>query len=199
MPARHRISFVAVLALVVSATGCDDLTNRLRQNTVVVTDTVAGAVTGTGLALGLQAPGGLRPGEEGVLRLSITNQSDTVAARVHVELFVPEWAEPMPPRFGDRAVTMTAVEGGGTRFGYTLEETPLQPGELQTIEQRIRVPATAIEDGDAGAGTVRARLVGAEGQAFAEVSSEIVMATSVQRDTVAAPAPADTAARPARP
>jgi hypothetical protein len=197
MPARHRISLAAVLALLASGAGCDDLTDRFRQPAVVVTDTVAGAatITGTGLALGLQAPGGLQPGEEGVLRLSITNQSDTIATRVLVEMFVPEWLEPMPPRYGDRSVTMTAVEGGATRFSYSLEETPLQAGELQTIEQRVRIPTATVQGTDAAAGTVRARLIGMEGQVMAEVSSEIAVGDAAPRDTAAAPAPADTAAR----
>jgi hypothetical protein len=199
MPSRQRISLAALLALLASGAACDDLTDRFRQPPVVVTDTVAGAVTaaGTGLALGLQAPGGLRSGEEGLLRLSITNQSDTIATHVHAELFVPEWVDPMPPRFGDRPVTMTAVEGGGTRFGYSLEETPLQAGETQTIEQRIRIPTAGRQGADAGTGTVRARLIGPEGLVLAEVSSEIAVGAEAPRDTAAVPA--DTAARPDRP
>jgi hypothetical protein len=198
MPARHRLPLAASLVLLATGAGCDDLTDRFRGDTVTVTDTVAGAVTmaGTGLALGLQAPGGLRPGEEGVLRLSITNQSDTIASRVQAEMFVPDWVEPMPPRFGDRSVTMTAVEGGATRFSYSLEESPLQAGELQTIEQRVRIPAAGVRGADTGTGTVRARLIGAEGQVLAEVSSEIAVGATAPRDTATVPAPADTAARP---
>jgi hypothetical protein len=197
MPLRHRMSLVALLALLVPVAGCDALTDRSQEPPVVVTDTVAGAVTaaGTGLALGLQAPGGLGPGEEGMVRLSITNQSDTIATHVHAELFVPEWVEPMPPRFGDRPVTMTAVEGGGTRFGYSLVDTPPQAGEMETIEQRIRIPMAGTRGADAGAGMVRARLIGPEGLVLAEVSSEIAVGADVPPDTAAVPAAPDTAAR----
>ena len=140
------------------------------------TDTVLTA-TGSGLALGLQAPGALRPGDEGVLRLTLTNNTDTAVSNVRLELIVPAWVEPMPPRPGERPVTLSAQENGSTVFSYGAADAPLTPGQLQTVDQRIRVPAAgSVTRGNAPwTRTVRARLLAGNGGTLAEVQTGIAV------------------------
>lgn len=128
-----------------------------------------------GHMLSLQAPAQLSHGEEGIVRLSITNQTDTLSAHLHLELTVPGWAEPAPPRPGDREVSMIATEDGGTRFLYRMDNPPVEPNRSQVVEQRIPVPAQGpLTDGSAvWSRAVRARLLDAQERALAEVESEI--------------------------
>lgn len=197
MSALHGVPVVLVLAAAAGLSGCDAV-DRARSRLSTPADTVVPAVsTGSGLTLGLQTPGLLRPGQEGLLRLSVTNRSDTVAAHVRVELFVPGWVEPLPPRAGDREVSMAAVDGG-TRFVYRLDDTPIQPNQAESVEQRIRVPAAGpiTEGAEPWSRVVRARLIGPDGQALAEVASEVALdgVGGQLADTVAErPIPADTA------
>ncbi|MBA2670588.1 MAG: hypothetical protein H0U67_09475 [Gemmatimonadetes bacterium] len=169
------LSALVLLATLALLPACD-AAERVRAR-FVTTDTMAAIVTGSGLMLGLQAPGQMRQGEEGILRLSLANQSDTVVTRIRLELIVPGWVEPMPPRQGDREVSMTALDNLATRFAYRMDETPLQPGETQSVEQRIRVPASGpLTDGsEPWSRVVRARLLDADGQLLAEVESQIAL------------------------
>jgi hypothetical protein len=188
MKARCRFPIIAILASLALLTGCDAV-DRARSR-LATTDTAAVDATGSGLALALQAPGILHPGEEGMLRLSLTNQTDTVVSRVRLELIVPGWAEPMPPRPGDREVSMAALEDGGTRFAYRIDETPLQPAQTLSVEQRIRVPAARLmPPGTVIWGrTVQARLLDVNGRPLAEVESEIALdsiAEAMMGDSVA--------------
>jgi hypothetical protein len=110
-------------------------------------------------------------------------------------LIVPGWVEPLPPRAGEAEVGMMALEDGGTRFSYRLDESPLNAGETWTLEQRVRVPPRGpLADGaPPWTRTVRARLLGPDGQVLAEVESEIGL-DGVAGDaatTSAAAAPAD--------
>lgn len=173
MSRRRGILIPATLLLLGAAAGCDSVADWRSQ--LGTTDTLAVPGSGSGLMLGLQASGTLRAGEVGVLRIAVTNHSDTLARNVRLELIVPGWAEPMPPRAGDREVGMTALPGGGTRFAYDMAETPIVPGQTQTVEQRIRVPAvgTGGADGAALSRVVRARLLGSDGEALAEVEGSI--------------------------
>lgn len=169
--ARGILTLVVVLALF-AVPGCEAVDQA--RDRFGTTDTVSVAGSGSGLMLGLQAPGMLRAGEEGVLRLSVTNRTDTTVAQIRLELIVPGWAVPMPPRPGEREVSMAALANGATRFAYRMEETPIGSGETQVIEQRIRVPAADTASPDvATSGTVRGRLLDADGEALAEVEGEI--------------------------
>lgn len=165
---------VAFAAAVAASAGCD-AADRARAR--FAGETPSNVATGSGLALGLHGPGVLRPGDEGVLGLSVTNRGDTVVSRVRLELIVPSWVEPAPPRLGDPEVAMAALEEGGTRFTFLLDETPLDPQQTQTVDQRIRVPATGplTEGVMPGSRLIRARLIGPDGHALAEVESEIVL------------------------
>jgi hypothetical protein len=116
-PAQARIRRVAAVAALLVLPACDTV-DRARSQ-LGTTDTISVASTGSGVMLGLQAPGMLRAGEEGVLRLSLTNRTDTTAMHIRLELIVPAWAEPMPPRPGDRDVSMVALAEGGTKSGVT--------------------------------------------------------------------------------
>ena len=183
----------AILFAAGTTAGCEAV-DRARSR-FGTTDTIA-TVTGTGLALGLQTPGLLRPGDEGALRLTLTNHTDTVVSAIRLELIVPGWAEAMPPRVGERPVTMAAMEDGSTLFSYQMADMPLDPKGVQTVEQRIRVPASSIPSrGEVPwTRTVRARLVDGNGRALAEVLSELML------DSIAIPvarslAGADTAGR----
>ena len=172
-------------------TGCDAVERVRTRFGATTTDTVITA-TGSGLALGLQAPGALRPGDEGVLRLTLTNNTDTAVSNVRLELIVPEWVEPMPPRPGERPVTMSALENGSTVFSYGMADAPLTPGQLQTVDQRIRVPAAgSVSRGNAPwTRTVRARLLAANGNTLADVQTGI----AVDSAALASARPADDAA-----
>ena len=166
-------AFAACGALaLVAACDVDKLRSRFGTTT---TDTVV-APAGSGLALGLQSPPLLRAGQEGVLRLSLTNQTDTVVSQVRLELIVPAWAEPLAPRVGERPVTMAALETGSTQFSYRLDDAPLNPNQVQTVTQRIRVtPASALTTrGNAvWTRTVRARLLSSDGRTLAEVQTDL--------------------------
>jgi len=161
---------------IVATTGCEAVDRARTRFGKETTDTVLTA-TGSGLALGLQAPGALRPGDEGVLRLTLTNNTDTAVSNVRLELIVPAWVEPMPPRAGERPVTLSAQENGSTVFSYGAVDAPLTPGQLQTVDQRIRVPAAgSVARGNAPwTRTVRARLLAANGGTLAEVQTGIAV------------------------
>jgi hypothetical protein len=169
--ARRPILPVVLLLSVLPA--CEAM-DRARSR-FATSDTVTVAGHGSGLALGLQVPGTLRPGDEGMLRLLVSNRTDSVVSRVRLELILPGWAEPMPPRWGDREVTLAALEDGGIRFSYDLDEMALQPGETQTVEQRIRVPRESplTEGAPPWTRVVRALLLDLEGQPLAEVESQL--------------------------
>lgn len=145
-------------------------------------DTVA---TGGGLMLGLQMPGALRPGSEGVVRVSLTNRGDTTVHNVALDLLVPGWVEPVAPRLGDRPVTMAAVEGG-TSFVYRMDDPPLEPGQTQTVQQRMRLPQQRpVSDSEPLTRSIRARVVGPNGQALVQVESELTLAGTAAGDTAA--------------
>jgi hypothetical protein len=189
MSAHHRRSTLSVLALLLTLPACD-LVDGVRARTAHP-DTLAAVAMGSGLLLGLQVPGALAAGEEAVVRLSVTNRSDTIASRIRIELVVPGWLDPMPPRAGDREVAMVAIDGA-TRFAYRMDDTPLEPNQTQTIEQRIRVPALDPQTEGALPRTrlVRARLLGPDDEPLAEVESEIALEGVPLRDPIP---PADTA------
>jgi hypothetical protein len=172
MKPTHGIPALIVLVALSSLGGCDAV-DRARDR-FGTTDTLTVAAAGSGLMLGLQAPGMLRAGEEGVVRLSVTNRSDTTVARILLELIVPEWAVPMPPRPGEREVRMVALADGTTRFAYSMESTPIERGQTEVVEQRIRVPAADAGVPDAAwSRVVRGRLLDARGEALVEVQGEI--------------------------
>jgi hypothetical protein len=200
MKINPRVSILLVLGSLTGLAGCDAV-DRVRGRVSAPADTVVpAATTAGGLTLGLQTPGVLRPGDQGLLRLSVTNRGNTVATDIRVELFVPGWIEPLPPRIGDREVGMAAVEEG-TRFVYRLHETPVEPGEMEVVEQRIRVPAAGplTEGAEPWSRLVRARLLDSGDQPLAEVTSEIVLegvaqsASSPGAIPTPRPAPTDTA------
>ena len=171
--AHSRLGGLAAVAALLALPACDTVERARSQ--FGTTDTVSVASTGSGVMLGMQAPGMLRAGEEGVLRMSVTNRSDTTATQISLELIVPAWAEPMPPRAGDREVSMVSLAEGGTRFSYQMQEGPLERGQTQSVEQRIRVPADGVmsKPNAPWNGVVRARLLGADGAALAEVEGHI--------------------------
>lgn len=173
---------VATVAMLLTVSGCDTV-DRARSR-FGTTDTVSVPGSGSGVRLGLQAPGMLRMGEEGVLRLSVTNSTDTTATDISLELIVPAWAEPMPPQPGDREVSMVALAEGGTRFSYAMQEAPLEPGQTQSIDQRIRVPVGGVMSGPNApySGVVRARLLRANGEALAEVEGHIGLGPAVSAE-----------------
>ncbi|CAN5758432.1 hypothetical protein BH23GEM6_BH23GEM6_24770 [soil metagenome] len=175
MRAHCRTPRLSALALVVSLVACDAV-DRAREGSPQP-DSVGVVAIGSGLMLGLQVPSALDAGSEGVVRLTVTNQSDTVASHIRLELLVPGWVEPMPPRPGDREVSMAAMEDGGTRFAYRMESTPLEPNQTHIVEQRIRVPAYGAQTEDAVPWTrlLRARLFGPGSEPLAEVESEIAL------------------------
>jgi hypothetical protein len=179
MSVQRAIPALAMFSVLLTLPACDAV-DRARSQ-LGTTDTVSVAATGSGVMLGLQAPGMLRAGEEGVLRLSVTNRSDTTATHISLELIVPAWAEPMPPRAGDREVSMAALAEGGTRFAYRMQEAPLERGQTQSIEQRVRVPIDGVMSGPDAPwnGVVRARLLGANGEALAEVEGHIGLGAAV--------------------
>jgi hypothetical protein len=174
---------LAALSFVAACEAVDRARSRL-----ATPDTIVAGGAGSGLALGMQLPGALPPGAEGIVGLSVANRTDTTISHVRLELIVPGWVEPMPPRPGDREVSMAALEDGSTRFAYLLGEPPLRPGETQVVGQRIRVPATTPSVGEAAGGRIlRARLLGPDGHALAEVESDIGGPGFVASDTASAP------------
>jgi hypothetical protein len=179
------VRILAILPLLLSSTvaGCDAV-DRLRNRSAPA-DTIALAPAAGGLTLGLQVPGPMSPGEEGSVRLSVSNRGDTVASGLRLELIVPGWFEPLPPRVGDREVSMAAMEDGGTRFSYRLDHPALEPNQSQTVEQRVRIPTSSpiTEGAVPWTRTVLARLIGPEGQALAEVESEIALEGGAAADT----------------
>jgi len=138
-------------------------------------DTTAVAAYDGPMALQLETPAVLRPGEEGEVRVSVTNRSDTVANGVRLDLFVPGWIEPAVPEPGGREVTIASSIEDGHRLSYSLDDPPLRPGQPVTVEQRVRVPsATPATRGAVPWGRmVRARLTGPSGRAMAEMESEV--------------------------
>ncbi len=173
MSARRGIP-VAALAVLLVVPGCDAVDRaRTRFGT---TDTLTVDVAGTGLMLGLQSSGMLRAGQEGMLRISVTNRSDTIVRDIRIELVVPEWIEPMTPRPGEREVTMAALDDGRTRFAYSMADTPIEPGLTERVDQRIRVAGAGSDSMPAyRSRTVQARLLDGSGEPLAEVESEIVI------------------------
>ena len=166
---------IAACAALVLFSACDTVERVRSRFGAATTDTVVTA-TGSGLALGLQSPPMLRAGQEGVLRLSLTNQTDTVVSQVRLELMVPVWAEPLAPRPGERPVTMSALETGSTQFSYRLADAPLNPNQVQTIDQRIRVAPSSSMTTQSNAPwtrTVRARLLSSDGRTLAEVQTDL--------------------------
>lgn len=177
--------YFCATALLLTSSACD-APDRVRNRGLAV-DTAAVSASAGGLTLGLQTPGVLRPGEEGVIRISLANRSDSVPRNIRLELLVPAWMEPMPPRAGDREVTM-AASNEGTRFSYRMDAPPVEPGQTRSVEQRIRVP---LDNPVAGGATpwspmVRARLVSPEGQPVAEVQSEVALGGTTPGDTLRA-------------
>jgi hypothetical protein len=180
------VPVLVVLAALSTVPGCDAI-DRARDR-FGTTDTLAVA-GGSGLMLGLQAPGVLRAGEEGILRLSVMNRSDTTVAQIRLELIVPGWAVPMPPRPGEREVSMVALSDGGTRFAYRMEDTPIERGDTQIVEQRIRVLATDTASPDVARNRiVRGRLLDADGEPLVEVQGEIGLEGDAPPDTTGAAA-----------
>jgi hypothetical protein len=175
MQARHRIVSVVLFAIVASLIGCDTVERARTRFGRTTTDTVITA-SGTGLSLGLQVPPTLRPGDEAVLRLSLNNFADTAVSQVRVELILPGWAEAMPPRIGDRPVTLSALGDGTTLFAYRMDDAPIEPKRGRTVEQRIRVPASGTSGGAGGSTrAVRARLLTLDGRPLAQVESQFAI------------------------
>jgi hypothetical protein len=174
MNVQRSAGLVLMFAVLASFAGCDAVDRARTRFGTATTDTIVTA-TGSGLSLGLQVPPMMRPGDEGVIRLSLTNLTDTAISNVRLELNVPGWAEPMPPRVGDRPVTMAASGNGSTLFTYPMDGTPLAPKQNQNIEQRIRVPATgsAAIGPESWSRIVRARLLTADGRPLAQVETQV--------------------------
>src|SRR5688572_15791480 len=167
MMAQQPGALMLMFAMLASLTGCDAVDRARTRFGNTTTDTIVTA-TGSGLTLGLQVPPTMRPGDEATLRLSLTNLTDTAVSHVRLELVLPGWAEPMPPRIGDPAVTMAAGGDGSTVFTYAMDATPLEPKQNRSIEQRIRVPVSgaAMSGPAAWSRVVRARLLTTAGQAL---------------------------------
>jgi hypothetical protein len=179
---------VLVLSLMTVSTGCDMVDSA--RNRFTTTDTIS-TIAGSGLTLGLEAPPNLGPGDQGALRVSLTNRTDSVISNVRLQLIVPGWTEPLTPRPGEPPVTLEAMNDGTTIFTYLLDDRPLQPGQVQAVEQRIRVPSTMMVTDSTlpWTNTVRARLLSAGGDALAEVETRIgpdsVGGSSGAQDTIA--------------
>ena len=170
------VTITIIGAAITATAGCDAVERVRTRFGATTTDTVM-TTTGSGLALGLQAPGALGPGAEGTIRLTLTNNTDTAVSNVRLELIVPDWVDPMPPRPGERPVTMSALDNGSTVFSYGAADAPLTPGQLQTVEQRIRVPAAgSVTRGNAPwTRTIRARLLAANGNTLADVQTDVAV------------------------
>lgn len=187
----HRIiiRFAALLPLLALA-GCDAV-NRVRgggDGAEAPVSANAGPLT-----LGMSTPGVLIPGQEGVIRLSLANRGDTVARPVRVELQVPEWMEPLPPREGDPPVTMAPGDAGHTRFSYRLDDT-LRAGQTRILNQRIRVAPATRDGATTWSRAVRARLLGGSGEVLAEIESEVAVERGASPDSAPSGAPPAAAA-----
>ncbi|CAN5872737.1 hypothetical protein BH23GEM7_BH23GEM7_20750 [soil metagenome] len=198
----HRKALPIWIAGLLSLGSACEFVDRTRGREVAV-DTAAVSTTAGVLALGMEVPGMLRPGEEGVVRLSLTNRGDTIAHGMRLDLLVPGWMEPLTPEPGGREVTIAASPEEGTRLSYRMDDPPVQPGETQTVEQRIRFPATSpvTEGATPWSRVIRARLAGPDGQPLAEVESEVALDTLAmgRGDTTRlAQSPRDTAGGDAR-
>lgn len=169
---------IATLGLLAAGSACDYI-DRARAGGEA-------AEAAGGVVLGLEAPGMIRPGEEGIVRLSLSNRGDTVVHGVVVELLVPQWMEPIAPEPTGREVTISATPEEGTRLSFRMDDPPLQPGETQSVSQRIRIPETGVvaEGAAPWSRVVRARLIGPAGQPLAEVESEITIDTTGMADTL---------------
>lgn len=188
----QQITIAVMLLVQAPLVGCDAVERVRTRFGATTTDTVVTA-TGSGLALGLEAPPVLRPGDEGMLRLSLNNQTDSAVTQVRLELHVPGWVQPAAPRPGDRPVTLVALENGTTVFSYRLDDTPLTAGQVATVEQRIHVPAGSTARGNAPwTREVKARLLAADGRALAEVQTALAV-DSVAMAAAASPSNADVA------
>lgn len=171
----RRVFPVWVLLLAAAGSACE-VVDRVR-NRGEVTETPGTTATAGALTLGLQAPGTLRPGEEGIVRLSLANRGESIPRGIRLELLVPGWLELAPPRPGDREVTVAASAEEGTRFSYRMDDPPVDPGQTQVVEQRIRIPlgGPVTRGATPWSRLIRARLVSADGEPLAEVESEIAL------------------------
>lgn len=188
---RGKLAVIATpLLLAVVAAGCDTI-ERVRGGQGQDQTTA----TAGGLALALQIPGALRAGEEGTVRVSLTNRGDSIPRGIRLDLIVPAWLELAPPRPGDREVTLAAEEGEGTRFSYRMDEPPLEPGATQILEQRVRVPeaSAAAAAGGPAERLIRARLVNAQGQTMTEVQGEVSLDSALRGAAPGGAEPAATA------
>ena len=166
-----------IAILVIASAGCETV-DRGEERAVAADSAGVRSEVG-GMVLSLNAPGFLRPGQEGDVRFSILNRSDTTIAGVRAVLFLPGWMVPDPPERAGMPVTMVAADAG-TRLTYPIGEPPLQPGESRSIIQGIRTSAPA---GNAAAlplsGAVRAWLVNPRGENLgAEIQSEVALNSS---------------------
>jgi hypothetical protein len=134
------------------------------------------------LALSLDVSEELDWGGVSSIRLTLSNDGETVSENAHVELYLPSWLEfsSVEPEGTEVALLSASPE---TRLAYRLGDPALEPGETRTIVQRVRVPprdATAGPSTDAQQGgaeatpdarppvpanrTLRARLVSPSGE-----------------------------------
>jgi hypothetical protein len=173
------------------------IVDRVKDGGAPVDTAAAPAAATESLLLRLEAPGVLRPGEAGTVRVSISNRGDSVPRGVQLELFVPGWVEPSPPAPGGREVTVGVTEEEGVRLTYRLDDPPLRPGKTEVVEQGIRVPPTTLttRGGRPWGRVVRARLTAPGGRAMTEVESAISFdsaavadSTAIVQDTAAAAA-----------
>lgn len=171
-----KIRHVGTVVLLLASSACDYV-DRARNGGETAVDTSGLTATAGGFLLSMQMPGAIAEGSEGTVRLSLTNRGDTVPRGVTLDLLMPLWIEPLPPRPGERPVTMTAVAEEGLRFSFSLDDDALGPGQTQTVEQRIRVPAGAPRIGGGGprGQIVRARLIAPDGQPLVEVASQLAL------------------------
>ena len=191
----HRITIrSAAVLLPLALAGCDAV-NRVRGGG----DRAEAPVSANAgpLTLGLHTPGVLVPGQEGLIRLSLTNRGDTVAHPVRVELQVPEWMEPLPPREGDPEVVMGPGDAGHTRFTYRLDDT-LRAGQTRVLNQRFRVAPATRDGSTTWSRAVRARLLSGSGGVLAEIESEVAVQRGASPDS-ARPAAPPAAAAPGEP
>lgn len=174
----------SMVGLLLVGSACH-VVDRVR-NRGVAADTSAATAAAGPLTLGMQTPGVLRPGVEGTVLLSLTNRGDTIARNIRLEMLVPGWMEPIPPRPGDREVSMAASAEEGIRISYRMDDQPLKPGETQTVEQRIRIPSTSPVATGARpwSRVVLARLLGPDGHPLAQVESEISLDSTTRGDTL---------------
>ena len=187
----HRISPSAAALLLLALAACDAVDRVRNRGADTSTTAAAGPLT-----LGLHTPGALDHGEQGIIRVSLANRGDTAAHGVRIELQVPEWMEPMPPRAGEPEVTLSAADEGYTRFTYRMEDT-LPAGETRVIDQRVRVAPAPDHGALTWSRVVRARLLSARGQALAEIESEVGVQRGAVTDsavTAEAPPPPEAAA-----